>query len=231
MHAASAGFAEARAIYTTGRKSDNKLHVNPGSFYAAGDLLQDEPLLKPLAHGETVPAYEHRRRSAMRRLNAYRQTNPVNPQTFLQFGKGMLAAPPTAANCGELALMAAASAWHRLGEQTPAPVALVMLDDPADHMFCVVGDHEACGDLMFVNAVRDLATNAPAADMWVADPWLNVMCRLRDYPARAAAKFAKWQQANKRIAWETGPLGPGWYSPLGDYSDGFRDATMIPILG
>ena len=126
-------------------------------------------------------------------------------------------------------MMAAASAWAALGEPDPVPMVLVSLQDPADHMFCVVGEPEHCTDLLFCESVNALATDAPSDDMWVADPWLNVMCRLSDYPARAAAKFAKWQAANKRIGWIKGPQGPGWYPPVGAYSTKFGAAGLDVI--
>ena len=233
MHAASTGFAEARAIYEAGYKSANKLHVNAGSVYANGSFFPDLPMGAHETDREIDPAYAGRFGSAGGQLRGLRRQLRI-PQdgNFLRNGKAMLRMRPVAANCGELAMMAAASAWARLGSPQPAPVALVSLQAPADHVFCLVGNHNHCGDVMLdCDSIHDLTTDSPDDDMWVADPWLNVMCRLKNYPAQAAAKFNKWQAANKRIGWGTGPQGAGWYPPVGDYSTGFDAAGLNVILG
>ena len=142
----------------------------------------------------------------------------------------MLRMRPVAANCGELAMIAAAGAWVRLGEPRSAPVALLSLEKPADHVFCIVGDDDIFFDLLG-ETIQNLATVPGADTTWAADPWLNVMCKLKDYPARAAAKFNKWQAANKRIRWPTGPQGDCWYPPAGDYANGFAGARMEVFAG
>lgn len=230
MVAASTGFRAAREIYTAGYKSSNKLHLDPNSLFADGGFFDDLSLDFGTEMGEIDPGRVDRLMSASRQLGGFRTRFRIPANRFLRDGKAMLRMRPVATNCGELAMMAAASAWVRLGEPDPAPVALVSLMAPADHVFCVVGEPLHCAQFHH-NTIQNLAANGLAANMWVADPWLNVMCRLRDYPARAAAKFAKWQAANKRIAWVGGPQGDGWYPPAGDYANGFNAAGMDVMLG
>ena len=208
MVAASTGFREAREIYVNGYKSSNKLHLDPNSLFANGDLFDDEFLDFGTEMGEVDPGKVDRLMSASRQLGGFRNRFRIPANRFLRDGKAMLRMRPVAANCGELAMMAAASAWIRLGETDPAPVALVSLAAPADHVFCVVGAPAQCARLHGLS-IQSLVLMSQTNAMWVADPWLNVMCRLQDYPARAAAKFAKWQADNKRIAWATGPQGAG----------------------
>lgn len=229
MVAAMAGMHEARQIYEAGYKSSNKLHLNPTSPFANGRGFDDISMDLGL-EDEIDPAYENRFCSAWRQLGGLRHRFPIPADNFLRDGKAMLRMRPVASNCGELAIMAASAAWVHLGEPRPAPIALVSLEAPADHVFCVVGRRLQSRHL--TNITIQHLTNSPlATDMWAVDPWLNVLCRLRDYPARAAAKFTRWQQANKRIAWADGPEGPGWYPPVGSYSAGFNTAGMRVVLG
>ena len=230
MVAASTGFREARDIYTAGFKSANKLHLDPNSFWAAGDILEDEPLSFGEEKGEVDPDYEFKRGLANIDISRIRIENGIDEKNFLKYGKKLLKMRPLSANCSELAMMAAASAWVKLGEPKVPPVALVSLAKPADHVFCVVGDDDHIFELL--NWTIEGLVMARYTDvMWVADPWLNVNCRLQDYPARAAAKFNKWQAANKRIAWKTGPQGAGWYPPVGEYAKKFAAAEMELIMG
>lgn len=225
MVAASTGFAAARAIYEAGNKSSNKLHLPAGSPYAAGPGLHFDDTMDAVD-----PSHEDRFNSACVQLGGFRGRFRIPQDHFLKDGKAMLRMRPVAANCGELAMMAAAGAWMRLGEPQAAPIALFSLKAPADHVFCVVGPRvrsRALGNASITN----LATSPNTEGMWAADPWLNVLCRLKDYPARAAAKFNKWQADNKRVAWGAGPLGPGWYAPAGHYAAGFAAADLEVILG
>ena len=230
MVAASTGFREAREIYTAGHKSSNKLHLDPNSLFAAGQLFDDVSLDFGTENGQLNLGYVDRLNSAALQLGGFRNRFEIPANHFLRDGKAMLRMRPVAANCGELAMMAAAGAWVRLGEPRPAPVALVSLAAPADHVFCVVGTQAQCARL-HGHTIQELPLIPRTETMWAADPWLNVMCRLSDYPERAAAKFNKWQAENKRVAWGDGPQGEGWYPPVGDYSNGFDAAGMQVILG
>ncbi len=227
MVAASEGFRQAREIYVAGYKSANKAHLKPASLFAEGELLHDVEMDFDDEDSQLDTAYGLRLNGARIELEIDRTLMPRNIG-FLRLGKAMLRMRPAAANCGELAIMAAAAAWGRLGEPQNAPVALVSLRAPADHVFCIVGPRAQCAQL-HNSTIQELVLLPSAADLWVADPWLNVMCRLQHYPARAAAKFNKWQRANKRIAWD-GPRGPGWYPPVGAYSAGFDVAGLAVRL-
>ena len=230
MLAANAGFNEARTIYTAGYKSNNKLHIDATSPYASGGANAGAKLNFGHEGPELDAAYIDRMNAAIVQLGGFRNCFWFPPKHFLRAGQAMLRMRPVAANCGDLAQMAAARAWVQLGEPRSAPVALVTLADPADHVFCVVGRRVQCNQLKNIT-IQELAKSPLAKDMWAVDPWLNVLCQLKDYPARAAAKFQKWQADNKRIAWVGGPIGNGWYPPVGHYSAGFNAAGMEVSLG
>lgn len=228
MVAASTGFRAAREIYEAGHKSSNKLHLPANSPYAAN--RHNYAALSFDATAAVIdPARVAQFSSANVQLGGFRGRFQIPMDTFLRDGKVLLRMRPVAANCGELAMMAAASAWMRLGEPRNAPVALLSLTAPADHVFCVVGPRVRCANLGN-NTVAELATSPLSADVWAVDPWLNVFCKLQDYPARAEEKFNKWHLANKRIAWMTGPHGAGWYPAIGDYARGFTAAGLQVIM-
>lgn len=126
--------------------------------------------------------------------------------------------------------MAAASAYHNLGKPAPTPVAIINLQQPADHVFCVVGPPMLLQQLSN-DTIDDLVVSPATNDVRASDQWLNIFSKLEDYPARSKEKFNKWHLANKRIAWNDGPQGAGWYPALGDYSEGFAAAKLEVILG
>ncbi|MGQ3210754.1 hypothetical protein [Shinella sp.] len=229
MVAASTGFSAAREIYAAGHKSSNKLHLDGNSAFTA-NRHNYAPVAFGATFAESDQAHENQLRAALLQLGGFRERFGIPTTYFLRDGKALLRMRPVATNCGELAMIAAASAWVRLGEPKPAPLALVSLAAPADHVFCAVGPRVKCANLGN-NTVEELARSPLSADVWAVDPWLNVFCKLQDYPARAGEKFNKWHLANKRIAWGTGPQGAGWYPPLGDYARGFAAAGLVVTLG
>jgi hypothetical protein len=226
--AAEFGFHEAREKYTAGYKSSNKLKLKKESEFTA-----DRHNYSPVGFADTETeqdlGYIQRLRVASFEVRNFRSSYKPSGKGFLAFGKDFLKLTLFAANCGELSMMAAAKAWEVLGKPAPPPVALAELKPPADHVFCAVGDRQLL-ERLDDKTVSSLSERPVTEDAWAVDPWLNVCCKLEDYPARAEAKLDKWHMANKRIAW-TGPQGPGWYPALGDYSRGFAAARLKIVMG
>lgn len=215
--AAFAGQLVARSLYSAGAKSVNKLHgvANQNSSNNFLDIDSYE--------SEINPNRIERFNAALDALKEIR--NAPSEINFLLAGRAMLNSKVKAANCGELSMIAAAVGWEHLGKPSPAPIALVNLSPPSDHVFCVFGDRD------FISSVEGdslafLAKYAPVSPLWVADPWLNIVCQIEDYHDESFAKLAKWQLHNKRIAWAGGPQGCGWYPPTGTYRTGFLSAEL-----
>src|SRR5262249_3848973 len=140
--AAAAAFDKAREIYTgknslkqpiqgmTERfKSSNKLHLPVGSPYA-GDQGLD------FGFGLAVedPAHQGRHLKALELHGTERIATKVEGNAFDQ-GVVLRLSCTQALNCMELALIAAEWAWRQLGRPKPAPIGLVSLAPPADHIF------------------------------------------------------------------------------------------------
>lgn len=116
-----------------------------------------------------------------------------------------------AGNCFPMAMRAAALAIHA-GHQAM----IGKIQDPGDHAFCVV-DFPANASCPIY--VRDMCWYA-LEKTWIIDPWMNICCEFRNFPAEAKAKFKKWSGRGKRVMygkekWEAhDPIHPA-------YSNGF----------
>jgi hypothetical protein len=234
--AARDGFEYARAIYsgknsagttlamTDRYKSSNKLHLNAASTHLSSEVIDNDTALQ-----EEDTNYSDKHMDALT-LHAQNRITDKIGSTFLDRGRIVRLSKPQALNCYELASVAAERAYGSLGKPTPYPIALAQLSAPADHVFTIVGTPDEMGKLDGVK-IDDLDSNVSLSDdLYAVDPWLNILCHLRNYATMAEAKLKKWQRVGKRVYWGTGPLGEGWYAPEGKYSDGFAAATLIIIL-
>jgi hypothetical protein len=227
--AAKAGFEKARLIYDG--KIGGEQPEDPSIFFKSTNKLHVQKRLnKP---GEVLkidgwgyysqPAHQGRLQGAKEKDRPKREGRSI-----LDMGNLLLGPLGTthALNCGELANIAFAVAHAKLGESERPRVGKALLLKPADHAFCVVGPNEDLQKISQVT-VEDLAKTFSTSDVWVADPWLNLCCRIASYPVEAQERLKKWQEANKRIAWK-GPKGnyEGWYQPLGKYAQAFNAAKM-----
>ena len=225
--AATAAFDKAREIYTSGVKSSNKLHLPVGSTLANRVGLNFEVGLNA-----EDPAYVDCHLEALKLVNLERDERIAYKHKGDAFDRGRLLrlTRSKAHNCNELALIAAEWAHRTLGKPKPAPIALVSLSPPADHIFCVVGPRDKLQGIHGTEVWELEFDVASDDDLWAVDPWLNVCCNMEDYGLAAKSKCKKWQLAGKRVAWHAGPLGAGWYSPQGAYSDGFQNAALVVEL-
>ena len=140
--------------------------------------------------------------------------------SFVVTGQALWEQNATILNCQELAQMACYQA-----EKRGAPCWFMDLD-PMDHSLCVIGTPDAIKAIAG-KTVRSLKGVSTELDAHAVDVWLNTVCRIRDYPDRAADKLKKWALAGKRVSW----VPPGedddvWDAPSGNYSACFLDATL-----
>ena len=56
-------------------------------------------------------------------------------------------------------------------------------------------------------------------EQWWVDPWMNICCLTKDFPAQAAAKLKKWTAHGKRIAVTRGDISY-WTAPSQPEIDG-----------
>lgn len=215
---AKKAFKETRKFYEGGLKSSNKIYdVEASPWYkrlfggAASANTRREDASESVSNTR-----------ALQRDVARRAPSRVTP---LRWGATLYARGTNAGNCGELSCVASARAF---ADGLPAPqIKCVSLTAPADHVFCMVGDANILA-LLKNRKVRDLTgMGQPATPIYIVDAWANVCCAYNEYPSKVGAKMQKWLSDGKRIAWVTGPQGPGWYTPHGDYSEAFLDARLI----
>jgi hypothetical protein len=233
--AAKEGFEKARLIYD-GKIGGQKPKEEEQSKYpkSLNKLRLDktheklEFLASTKDPQELVPFIDSKHKA--RFINARDKDRPPDEQdeSILEMGQRLLELLATnvyALNCSELASIAIAVAHKKLSEEDVPHLGKASLR-PGDHAFCVVALPEhLC--MMHDTTVKNLKTTfKDIEDVWVADPWLNVRCKIRDYPEMAKKKLGEWQRANKRILWTGGSLGSGWYQPLGEYAKKFEDTTI-----
>jgi hypothetical protein len=106
-----------------------------------------------------------------------------------------------AANCGELARIAARRAIEKGG------YAEVWDFGPlTDHEFTVIGRPARTGNPPVQETTS--TTFANWQDAWIVDPWANISCPAPQYIGQLTAKMAKWQEANKKIQFGSEVLEP-----------------------
>ena len=119
-----------------------------------------------------------------------------------------------AANCGELAALACA----HLSENSAKRFDFVLLEQPGDHAFVVVGEPRPW------SGVYPSSFGKWLSDAWICDPWANLACKAVDYPVQWQDKMRKWQAAGKKLAKPgteyagqvhyVDPTDPYWYDGL-----------------
>ena len=120
--------------------------------------------------------------------------------------------------CGELAALA----FKRLRKRVSEPVDIVTI--ATYHNFAVVGQTPNLTRLTVpddsVWPRRELiAWSYPAKfeewdkGAWICDPWANIACRARVYPAMWNMRMRRWSRAGKQI-WEGAPMDPVLWEEL-----------------
>ncbi len=113
---------------------------------------------------------------------------------------GTITSDGTAGNCGEMSETAAEKV------RSAGSTALIgSIRYPGDHAFCAV-DYAPHG--ASPQHVQDMYKDDQAANSWVIDPWMNIACPFRDYPAFAAAKLTNWSAQGKQILYHRGATDP-----------------------
>lgn len=116
----------------------------------------------------------------------------------------------TSGNCPHMALRSAGEVINA-GSSTH----IGWISAPGDHAFCVADYTPHVGS---PKRVEDMFKD-DCAGAWVIDPWLNISCPFKEYPARAKSQFELWSGRGKRIL-----HGERWapFDPVSPaYSDGF----------
>jgi hypothetical protein len=233
--AAREGFNKARLIYAgyTG-KGENKERVDEEKRLKSANKLRldeqhkDREFLSIINENDLWQYADSAHSERMKQVVA-KGRPPDKGETLLEMGQKLLGpmGRSYALSCWELTCIVIAVAYERLRKPKPPQVAKVSLKKLADHTFCVVGlpDNLSKIPRVGVKNLENIFTNSD--DVWAADPWLNVCCRIASYPKEAQIQLEKWQGDNKRIIWD-GLSGDklGWYTPLGDYAKAFHAATL-----
>jgi len=126
-------------------------------------------------------------------------------------------------NCMEMAALSAYMVFEG-NYAGPSCVYYASIEKPGDHAFCLVV--QGWGLMPEYSSVSKF-TQAPSSRSWfVIDPWLNVVCTADEYLFYAHVMLEKWGIDGKRIAWIHGTQGRGWYPPIGEYRDKFKEAPI-----
>lgn len=173
------------------------------------------------------PTFELRRAVAS---TGYMETmSAESPEGIpIHYGRELVAKKVAGLNCGELAAIAAFSAWEKLGSPaTVADIAVAKLADPADHGWCMVGPPAALAAVAgkSITALKDFSH--PDGAPWVVDAWTNLCLPIGGFHDAVRAKAKRWMDGGKRISW--GGLSgkaKGWYPPIGDYIEAFVTAEV-----
>jgi hypothetical protein len=97
---------------------------------------------------------------------------------------------------------------------------------PGDHAFCIVTDTPIAERNRTVASVREFCQSSVAPGYLVIDPWLNTTCTADQYLLQSGKKLAEWNTEAKRIYWDYGSKGAGWYPPTGEYASEFANAPL-----
>ncbi|MDB5306067.1 MAG: putative type effector protein [Gemmataceae bacterium] len=106
-------------------------------------------------------------------------------------------------NCEEQATVA----YLYLVARRVAPVWLLALEEPGDHVFVGLGEIAEVGDL-----------DKWGPDTFICDPWANIACKSGEYRAAWAAKLTKWAGDGKTLRNPTleyiNPLDDDWFQAI-----------------
>jgi hypothetical protein len=219
--AAMAGFEKAREIYTGKDLNKKPIPTMPQRFKSSNKRYFTGPREEDPADPADITRFNRAEALHAKDRIAFK----IEGGKVFDIGRTVRLSRANALNCLELASIAAEWAHCQLGKPKPAPIAIAWFEPPGDHCFCVVAPPSSLNNLQG-DCVTDLSTDFLNHDAWVADPWLNILCHLSNYGSAAKAQLHRWQLNNKRIAWATGPRGPGWYMPLGDYEKAFLTTKL-----
>lgn len=214
-----------RGFYAHGKKSSNKV-------YAEEDFVSDDDwdakfqeftlrmAAAAQARGITSARVEKRNKNAPIALD---HRPKFGSETLLAFGTRIYNSGKnnefTSGNCLEMAAVAGSILINENGRSVKT-VYRGQLADKGDHAFCAV-----CADWTVMSpqweTIEEMVPNGPASKIWIIDPWLNIECAAEDYWVKAQKQVVEWGRQGKRISWEHGAQGSGWYNPDGEYATVF----------
>ncbi|AMK78914.1 MULTISPECIES: hypothetical protein [Methylomonas] len=128
-------------------------------------------------------------------------------------------------NCGE---MAALSGYYALKIHfiKPELIYIGTVYKKGDHAFCLISEDTINSKHLNFSSVAEF-TQLQAAKAWlIVDPWLNTVCRADQYLLESGNKLNEWTTDGKRVNWNSGSQGPGWYVPNGEYKTEFGKAPI-----
>jgi hypothetical protein len=216
---------EVRSFYASGNKSGNKVYVNAEPDGGAVDL-NDPFEAKWQEWNTTMLAVKASKRNQGALASVANRPQLTANEKYYEFGKriynGGSRSGFDSGNCMEMACVAGMIAVDGANCQR-STVYMGEIHPAGDHAFCIVSDKKPQW-AMASEMVRGSSGASPAI---VIDPWLNTTCFADEYWAAAKLKVQKWSMVGKRIAW-SGPDGnaPGWYDPLGPYSEAFGSSPL-----
>lgn len=184
--------AELRAYFKGQPKSRNKgYHPLPPAAITKPDAKKSVGL-KP-AHWKIVPGPAQRaqrqRDAEFVNLHLDGLRTKLDCLDLVQSGFTVLDQPRLIGNCCE---MSQAAGYLVLLRKAGTPW-IVEIDDPADHMFCMVTD----GRKPTSFTVNEFAMDFSGA--WIIDPWANVCCEITDYSQEFIKQMESWKQQGKFV--------------------------------
>jgi len=160
-------------------------------------------------------AEDSRRRAAV----ANRAIGEIRAQFSANIRSGVVVPPSDelvipAGNCGELARIAAKRTIEKGGYAE-----VWKFDDDADHAFAVIGHSPK-------NTSRSFSS---WKDVWIVDPWANIVCPAPKYIDKLIKKMEKWERSGKIITGENGqpdsPTDEYWIASL---KNGWKERKEAP---
>ena len=110
-------------------------------------------------------------------------------QDLAQCGFTVLDQPMLIGNCSEMSMAAA----YLVVLRKAGTAWVVTIDDPGDHMFCLVTN----GQKPTTFCVNEFAMDFSGA--WIIDPWANVCCEIREYGNEFIKQMASWKHQGKFV--------------------------------
>jgi hypothetical protein len=216
---------QVREFYAHGKKSSNKIY-NEADFVSEEEWddnfaeLTTRMAAAAKARNITVARVEKRNRNAPIALS---HRSKFTEKTLLAYGTRIYNSGAksefTSGNCQAMMAVAGSLLINNHGHSVKT-VYQGQIETRGDHSFCAV-----CLDPFSMSpqwaTIDEMVPGGTDSKIWIVDPWLNVQCAAEDYWGRAQKQVAKWGQQGKRISWENGAQGSGWYNPGGEYAQVF----------
>jgi hypothetical protein len=182
---------------------------------ASADAERKRELEKAMARNVTA---SHSINSELRLRNPPKSSGTPYERGKEMFTKGQIY--KRTGNCLEQGAVAAYLAI-KADATNRATTYVLTVEDPGDHVFCVVGASQKPAWRTVADMERGFALAI------VIDPWMHFACYAAEYPRFASGKLQQWLARGKRIFWSGNDMkSNGWYQPAGDYEARFLDSPL-----